>query len=540
MRFPWIAGLLFAVAAGAQESGRDLALAQPARRALLIGNDMYQNVRPLNNGSNDANDLAVRLKELDFSVTVVTDADLRTMEQAIDRFIAGIEPGDVALFHFAGHGVQLEQENYLIPTDFVLKDAASVRYDAYSASKLHDRLGGSGASLKIILLDACRNNGFQSSRGATGLAAMNPAHGSFIAFATGPGRAADDNPRGRNGLFTGVLIDALAQPGVELVDVFREVRRKVSETSGGRQVPWTISSVLGRFYFNGRPIQPEADTAVSPIAVETPSEPAPDIASGEIRTNPEDGTEYVWIPPGEFKRGCVEGDGSCDTDERPAGKVRITRGFWMARTETTVAAYAKAADQSGQPMPPEPGKLKLLLTVAKGFNPGWRHRDQPIVNVSWASADWYCREVAGGRLPTEAEWERAARGGDEGGIYPWGPTPSHENANYGSALCCFGEKKGRDQWLGAGPVASFEPNGYGLYDMHGNVSEWTSDWFSATYYAAPPDADPQGPQQGTLKPTRGGAWSSPPAAIRTSDRYPWAPDAPAHWLGFRCVADDLP
>lgn len=254
-------------AAPAQASERDLTVVGPARRALLIGNDAYERVSPLRNAVNDARDLAAKLERLGFETVIATDVDLREMEQAIDGFMQSIQPGDVALFHFSGHGMQADQENYLIPTNFELRDRASLRYDAYSASKLQDRLDEAGAQLSLVFLDACRNNGFGGGRSVGGLAPMNPAHGSFIAFATGPGKTADDHPAGRNGLFTGVLLEALDQPGLELTDIFRQVRERVSTQSGGRQAPWTISSVLGRFYFDGS----------APLA-----EPGPDAASVEL------------------------------------------------------------------------------------------------------------------------------------------------------------------------------------------------------------------------------------------------------------------
>jgi uncharacterized caspase-like protein len=172
------------------------------------------------------------------------------MEESIDRFVSSLSPGSVGLFHFSGHGMQIDQENYLIPVDFELKDEASVKYDAQSASKLHDRMARSGSRLNIVILDACRNNGFATSRsGSAGLAAMHAARGSFIAFATAPGATASDNPGGRNGLFTGYLIEALHTPGLKLDEVFNQVRENAYAASGNKQLAWTSSSVIGDFYF---------------------------------------------------------------------------------------------------------------------------------------------------------------------------------------------------------------------------------------------------------------------------------------------------
>ena len=137
-----------------------------------------------------------------------------------------------------------------MPVDFELKDEASVKYDAYPASKIHDRVAHSGVRLNIVILDACRNNGFTASRSASaGLAAMNAARGSFIAFSTAPGSTASDNPRGRNGLFTSYLLDTIRKPGLTLDEVFNQVRQGVYQASENKQLAWTSSSVIGDFYF---------------------------------------------------------------------------------------------------------------------------------------------------------------------------------------------------------------------------------------------------------------------------------------------------
>jgi len=562
----------------AQTGQRDLTVAGPARRALVIGNDAYQHVSPLRNAVNDARDLTAKLETLGFETVVATDVDLRAMEQAIDGFISSIRPGDVALFHFSGHGVQADQENYLIPTSFELRDRASLRYDAYSASKLQDRLDEAGAQLSLVFLDACRNNGFGGSRSAGGLAPMNPAHGSFIAFATGPGKTADDNPSGRNGLFTGVLLETLEQPGLELTDVFRQVREQVSAKSEGRQVPWTISSVLGRFYFD------ESAAATAPLPVDDASielaywqsiqqddsregyesylrrypdgtfaelarlklerldgEPAPSAA--EVRVNPADGADYVWISAGSFTQGCVEGDSACKDDELPRREVEITRGFWLAKTETTVARYKAYADRNKLQMPPFPGYiaplLPLLPPVAPGFNLGWKLEDHPITNVSWNEAKAYC-EAAGGRLPTEAEWEYAARGGRDGEPYPWGSNISRDQANFGADNGGSGAAEGADKWVNTAPAASFPANGFGLHDMAGNLWEWTADAYASDAYKGGPAQDPTGPASGTDRVLRGGAWDNPARALRSSDRNHFHPAAVNPWIGIRCAVNSLP
>jgi len=220
------------------------------RVALVIGNSSYRHVPPLKNPVNDAADLSAKLRELGFRVTYVVDADQQSMERAVDAFVSKLDEDSAAFFHFSGHGLQVEQENFLVPVDFKLTDAASVRYDALSASKLHDRMAATGSQLNILVLDACRNGGFGLSRSSgAGLASMNAARGSFIAFATAPGRTAADNPNGRNGLFTGYLLEALSTPGLSLDEVFNEVRADTYAASEEEQLPWSSSSVIGQFFF---------------------------------------------------------------------------------------------------------------------------------------------------------------------------------------------------------------------------------------------------------------------------------------------------
>ena len=249
---------------------RDIQVARLGqKRALVIGNSAYPKW-PLKNAANDAMDMAAALRELGFDVQVATNVGLKPLEQAIDRFVGRLGPSDTAIFFFAGHGVQLGGENYLVPVDFDAKDEADAKYVAYSASRIHDRMDASGASLNILILDACRNNPFGSGRsiGGGGLAAMNSGKGSFIAFATAPGKTASDNPAGRNGLFTASLLKQIQQPGLSLDQVFNRVRQQVYQASGQQQLPWTSSSVIGDFFFRG-------GTAAQAIAPPLEPEPAP-------------------------------------------------------------------------------------------------------------------------------------------------------------------------------------------------------------------------------------------------------------------------
>jgi len=274
--------ILFSYPGLAQQGQRLLEL--PGKYvALVVGNDAYPNI-PLANAVNDAKAMGSALKDVGFDVDVLLNSDLRTMERGVDSFVKKLEPGDVALFFYAGHGIQLAGENYLVPVNFNAKDEADAKYEAYSASRVQERMEGSGARINIVILDACRNNPFRGSRAAGGgLAAMNTGRGTFIAFATAPGSTASDNPKSGNGLFTGHLVTTLREPGLTLDQLFNRVRQKVYAESGQKQLPWTGSSVIGDFYLR----LPAEGTAqvTAPAGPQLPA-PAPATATSERQTAP--------------------------------------------------------------------------------------------------------------------------------------------------------------------------------------------------------------------------------------------------------------
>lgn len=237
---------------GQPAPSRDLRVKPVANRkvALVVGNSAYPK-SPLRNPVNDARAVTAALTGLGFQTQSALDLNLRLLERSINDFVARVQPGDVAMFYYAGHGIQLEGENYIVPVDFDAKDEADAKYVSYSVSRMQERLEKAGARVVLIVLDACRNNPFQQTRSATGgggLAAMGSGKGTLIAFATAPGKTADDNPRGSNGLFTTHLVNAMRQPGLSVDQMFNRVREGVYNESNGRQVPWTVSSVIGDLY----------------------------------------------------------------------------------------------------------------------------------------------------------------------------------------------------------------------------------------------------------------------------------------------------
>ena len=242
------------------------------------------------------------------------------------------------------------------------------------------------------------------------------------------------------------------------------------------------------------------------------------IGAPAARVVPKDGLSYVWIPPGEFWMGATPGDTEASPDENPRHRVRMTKGFWLGQTPVTVAAYKQFAGEKGWSMPPAPD-----------FNPEWR--DHPVVSVTWDEATAYC-EWAGCRLPTEAEWEYAARGGKDGLKYPWGNEITSENANYEGSKC-----------KGTSPVRSYPANAWGLYDMAGNVLEWMADWHD-NYYASltshTPPENPRGPQSGKQRVVRGGSFGNRTALLRVADRIKYAPGNRSDNIGFRCAREVAP
>ncbi len=258
-------------AAVGQQPARDLSLEVSAKRlALVIGNEAYPKW-PLKNPVNDAKAINQVLGDTGFQTSLILNGGLREIERAVDKFIGGLRPGDVAVVYYAGHGIQLNGENYIIPVDFDAKDEADAKYVSYPLSRIQERMENAGARLNVLVVDACRNNPFKSSRAAGGgLATMNSGRGTFIAFATGPGKVADDNSGGSNGLFTSQLVTAIREPGLTLDQIFNRVREQVYATSNQQQLPWTVSSVIGEFRF--RPSGTTAESPVNPPMLSRPAE----------------------------------------------------------------------------------------------------------------------------------------------------------------------------------------------------------------------------------------------------------------------------
>ncbi|MCZ8201525.1 MULTISPECIES: caspase family protein [unclassified Microcystis] len=250
-------------------------LQQQQRIALVIGNENYQ-VGKLDTPLNDATDMANALKELGFEVILLKDSSKRQMDDALDQFFTRINQGYVGLFYYAGHGMEVEGENYLIPVNAQIKAEKDVEYESMPLGKILGRMEDAGNRINIVILDACRDNPFRkfwrsSSRGLT--APLQAASGTLIAFATAPGKVASDGT-GRNGLFTSYLLKYIKTPNMEVDLMLRKVRSDVAKDTNDYQVPWTSSSLIGEFAFN------QKTETTSPIVTSPPvPNPSPSIAA---------------------------------------------------------------------------------------------------------------------------------------------------------------------------------------------------------------------------------------------------------------------
>jgi formylglycine-generating enzyme required for sulfatase activity len=305
-----------------------------------------------------------------------------------------------------------------------------------------------------------------------------------------------------------------------LVDVAGSIRVKAPagaaiwlDTSNRGNVDSSGELVLGGISPGGHVLRVTAQgkvddsrNVVVPAGAETPVEV--ELADG-VRVNPQDSLKYVWVAPGNFMMGCSPGDPDCAAPEKPARQVTLGKAYWIGQTEVTVGAYKHFVEATKTKMP----------AVAPKLDRGWKKDGFPIVDVIWHEANQYCA-WAGGRLPTEAEWEYAARGG----------SPQARYGDLPAIAWCKQNAENRTHEVGAKLT-----NGFGLYDTLGNVWEWVNDWYDPKYYQSGATQDPSGPPTGQERVLRGGSWIVDPKLLRVSDRYSYKPDARSDFFGFRCV-----
>ena len=231
--------------------------------------------------------------------------------------------------------------------------------------------------------------------------------------------------------------------------------------------------------------------------------------------------DMVYIPAGEFLMGCADED--TNPDEKPIHSIYLN-AYYIDKYEVTNSHYQQFIKETGHPAP------FLDTDWAQPYN--WHgvsypdgRADYPVVLVNWEDAQAYAR-WAGKRLPTEAEWEKAARGGLVSQKYPAGNTLELDHASFDKGLLRENSLK---------PVGIHKPGGFGLYDMAGNVWEWCQDWYDETYYKKSPPKNPPGPAEGAYRVFRGGSWVNEKKFLRCAQRGKNTPDSKSHMVGFRCA-----
>ena len=255
-----------------------------SRVALLIGNASYLNVSPLSNPPNDVRAFAEALRKVGFDVMVRQDADLRTMDEAVNDFWNRLKGKDSGLFYYSGHGIQVNGQNFLVPVNALIEKELDIKHTCFPAQKLIDLMDDAKAGTNIVILDACRNNPFKrSDRSASmGLAKMDAAGQMFIAYATDPDRVANDGAHGGNSPYMRHILKNLQTPGLPVEMMFKQVRMGVLEDTSQKQRPWELSCLTREFSFApaGAPTstvvnaEPPKPVPIEPVEPVEPAEPA--------------------------------------------------------------------------------------------------------------------------------------------------------------------------------------------------------------------------------------------------------------------------
>lgn len=494
--------------------------------ALVVGNSAYQNVARLPNPVNDARLVAQTLRGMGFDVVQTQDATRAGFSQALRAFRTKADASDVALVYYAGHGMEVDGRNWLIPVDAKLGDERDLEDEAVNLDGIMSAVG-SARRLRVVILDACRDNPFAvtmrrigGTRAVTrGLADPREVTGTLIVYAAKAGSTASDGG-GVNSPFAQALARRLPEPGTDVQLVFRRVGDDVLAATNNRQEPFQYGSLRGEalYLVPPSPIAPTPATATPPpqIATPAPASPASWAANARAGTTGRDCSTcptLVVAPAGAFTMGSTNGD----PDERPAQRVTIPKAFAIGKYEVTFAEWDACVADRG----------------CNGYRPsdkGWGRINQPVINVNYTDAQryaaWLSRKTGHRyRLPSEAEWEYAARAGTTGD-FAYGATLTTQQANFARSAARTSQ------------VGRYAANAWGLHDVHGNVAEWVINCQTTDYTGPPGAAGLTG--QCAQRVVRGGSWNiSEPHRLRTADRNSAAAQSRDDTIGFR-VLRELP
>jgi formylglycine-generating enzyme required for sulfatase activity len=513
------------------------------RVALVIGNAKYPDAStPLATPIKDAAKLADELRRLNFSVEFKTNLGKEEMQRAINAFTGKIKDGTTAFFYFSGIGLQASRRSYLIPTNAQIWAEADVRRNGVSVDALLAEVHRKGARVKIVIIDAARRNPFERRfrASAAGLAPVEAPTGTLVLYSAAPGKLLQDKNSGATSLFAGELLKQLESPSLSAEAMFNRTRVSVSRTSRGEQVPWVASSLLEEFKFRGKqsgvamtrpartpssfPPAPKAPSQTSRPAVTSPREPTHAALSpprepirkafkpGDTFRDCAECPEMVVVPAGSFRMGSSNND-----REKPVHEVSIAKPFAIGVREVTFEEWDRCVSEKGCKFRPD--------------DRGWGRGRRPVINVSWVDAKefvtWLSQKTGQAyRLPSEAEWEYAARGGTSSSFW-WGRAVGSRHAN--CRECSTGES---EQTF---PVGTYKANPFGLYDTAGNAAEWVEDCWNDDYHKSPTNGLPWVTGQCRLRVLRGGSFDSESEYVRSNSRFRYDIDVRYSGNGFRVV-----
>jgi formylglycine-generating enzyme required for sulfatase activity len=510
--------------------------ADAQRVALVIGNGAYAHVPKLANPLNDADDVAASLGRLGFEVARVKDGRFDDMRRALRDFGRKANGAEMAVLFFAGHGMEIGGENWLIPVDAELQRDTDAESEALSLKAAMLQVA-SARRLGLVILDACRNNPFAARMVRSirtravdrGLARTEPSDNVLVAYAAKEGTTAADGS-GRNSPFTTALLAHIETPGLEINFLFRAVRDDVLKTTKNEQQPFVYGSLSREAVYlkaAAAVVPPVASgpsagallarlrqriaaaTAPAELDVIASLEPAltaeaerrkAELAEEARRRDPAQSVtpgsgksfrdcpscpEMVVVPAGSFMMGSAEGEEGRRESEGPQNWVTIAKPFVVGKFEVTFDDW-DACFAGGGCRESRPGDY------------GWGRGKRPVITVSWDDAKayvaWLSRTTGKSyRLLSETEWEYAARAGTTT-RYAFGDRISDRQANYGGK---------HDKTV---EVGSYPANAWGLFDVHGNVEEWLEDCWNDSYSGAPTDGSARTAGECGLRALRGGSF----------------------------------